>query len=286
MQPKSTVLLKVLLNKFHPGPPLPFLKALPQDTAKEIAAIDTSSSDLSAALNWPSNAIENTHYSWLAPVIAKMPAALQTQVVGSLKKKQADGICRILKIHNLPTVPTAAQRFFINKLYLEWNPQDSLPCEYLPKSSLEVLLTFEKAHIVNIIDLLAMYDLSDAIRHIVDKNKLKNIYQCLSTQKQQFLRLCLHKKEKLAAQKLDINKWDGHAESLNNILHRRGMARLGKALCGQSKQFLWHITHRLDVGRGQNILEHYTPNEIPGITPLLVQQLFSVINFLTPKSEP
>lgn len=284
MRTKSSVLTKVLLNKFHPGPPLPFLKAIDQAKAKEIAALDLSSDDPSIAIKWPSDAIALTHYSWLAPIIEKMPQGIRLQVIGSLKPPQAAGVSQLLKIAVPQPAPKVVQKYFLNKLYLAWDPKDAAPKEYLPKSPLDELLSFEKSELVTIIDLLGIYDLSDAIRHTVDKNKLTTVYQALSPQRQQFLRQCLHKKGKLAAPKLTIDQWDGKSDSLNQILHRRGLVRFGKILCGQDKQFLWHLVHRLDRGRGKTIEEYYQEREISGVTSLLVQQLFSVINFIKPQA--
>jgi len=284
MQSKSNVLLRVLLNKYHPGPPQSFLKCLPQDEIKEVAAVDTPSNDITPALTWPRDIILHTHYSWIAPIIEKMPKNLQLPVVASLPEPQNTGVGKLLNLAVLPPPPATMQSFMLTQLYKAWNPSDALPRAYLPKSSLEALLTLSKTDMVDLIDLMAMFDLSDAIRHIVDKMLLKKIYQCLSPQKQQFLRLSLHKKEKLAAPKLDIGKWDGSLEQFNSILHRRGMLRFGKALCGQSRAFLWHVVHILDSGRGNAVAVHYLENEIPGITPLLAQQLLSVINFLKSKN--
>ena len=128
-----------------------------------------------------------------------------------------------------------------------------------------------------------MYDLAEGIRHIVDRKKLKAIYLCLSHREQAFLRICLHKKEKLAAPKLDIDKWDGSREMLHRVLHRRGMLRLGKALSGQERHFVWHLVHLLDTGRGNIILQYYAEQPVAGVTPLLIQQVVSVINFIKPK---
>lgn len=195
MQSKSNVLLKVLLNKYHPGPPQAFLKCLPPDEVKEVAAVDTASNDITPALTWPQDIVSHTHYSWLAPVIEKMPKHIQLPIVASLPQPQNAGVGKMLKLPVLPAPPPSTQAFLLAQLYKAWNPTDALPREYLPKTSLEALLTLSKADLVDLIDLLAMYDLSDAIRHIVDKKYLKKIYQCLSPQNSIFcVNVCTKKK--------------------------------------------------------------------------------------------
>lgn len=276
---------KVLINRFHPGINPAFFKSLPQDEVKEAFADITPSQDASIAFSWPDRLISRTHYSWLLPAIQALPAGLQKPVINSLPETHIKGIAKILKIQpSKSNLAPHAKAFLLQRLYQAWKPEEALPPEYLPISPLSDLLALSKPELVDLIDLLAMHDLAEAIRHIVGKKHLKALYLCLSPQKQQYLRICLHKKEKLTAPKLDIEKWDGSQSNLLTILHRRGMLRLGKALCGQSRHFLWNIVHTLDTGRGNVVSEYYHESPIPGVTPLLVQQVINVINFLKPKS--
>jgi hypothetical protein len=284
MNSKASVFFKVLINRFHPGISPSFFKNLPQDEVKQVFSEITASQDTSFVFTWPDALISKTHYSWLIDPIQKLPKDIKGFVINALPETQAKGIKKLLKIEEpeIPLTPNV-KAFLLNRLYQEWNPEDALLQEYLPHSNLDDLFKLSKKELIDLIDLIAMYDLSEAIRHIVDKKSLKAIYLCLTPQRQQFLRLCLHNKEKLAAPKLDISKWDGSQNKLNEILHRRGMLRFGKALCGQSPQFLWNIVHTFDIGRGKTISEHYQKESIPGVTPILVQQVISVINFLKSK---
>jgi hypothetical protein len=286
MIPKSSILFKVLLNRFHPGMGEAFLKNLPQDEAQEIFKQTATSQDPAVALSWPHDLISRTHYSWLAPIVKELPRSLQAPVVASLPEGHASGLRSLLKLPKMPlSLSPQVKSFLIGQLYRKWQPEEALPIQYLPPSQLSPLLNLAKSELVDIIELLAMHDLADAIRHIVDKKYLKAIYHCLSPQKQTFLRVCLHKKEKIAAPKLNIEKWDQNPDSLDVLLNRRGILRFGKALCGQSPYFLWHLVHTLDTGRGNAVSQHYHPEEIPGISPLLTQQILALINFLKQKSD-
>ena len=285
MQSKSSVILKILLNSFHPGPPQSLLKKLPQEEAKEVLSLEIATKNPALALSWPSEAIARTHYSWLAPIIEQMPKSIRSSLIASLPEPQSTGLKKLLKIPPFAgIIPDAIKTFLRGQLYLRWQPAEAVPPDFLLESPLKVLLSISKADLVELIDFLGIYDLADGIRHVVDKNKLKQIYLCLTPQQQQYLRHCLHKKEKVASPKLLIEKWDGSHEQLNHILHRRGMLRLGKAISGQGRHFLWHIVHTLDTGRGQAVAEHYQDDEIPGISHFLAQQAISTLNFLKPKS--
>lgn len=285
MTSKTSAFFKVLINRFHPGINQSFFKSLPSEDTKEAYAEPTSSQDTSLAFSWPYLLVSRTHYSWLMPHIEKLPKQIQNPVICALPDPQFKGISKLLKLPlSRAEITPNMKAFLIGQLYQQWQPREAIPLEYLPPSHLNPLLELSKAELVDLIDLLAIYDLAEAIRHIVDKKNLKAIYLCLSPQKQQFLRLCLHKKEKLAASKLDISKWDGTQTHLATILHHRGMLRFGKALCGQSRNFLWLLTHLLDTGRGAVVAQYYQEDQIPGVTSLLAQQLINALNFLKPKN--
>lgn len=286
MQSKTSTFLKVLINRFHPGISQAFFKSLPPEDVKEAYAATTASQDTSIATSWTANLISRTHYSWLAPSVQALPESLKSAVINALPESHAKGLKKLLniKVPSSPLTPNM-KAFLLGQLYQHWNPEDALPPEYLPQSLLEPLNELSKNELIDLIDMLAIYDLAEAVRHIVDKKNLKAIYLCLSPEKQKFLRTCLHKKEKLAAPKLDIAKWNGSQEELNSILHRRGLLRLGKALCGQNRYFVWNIVHTLDTGRGKAISEYYHEDPIPGVTNLLIQQVITAINFLKAKSD-
>lgn len=281
MEPSGFVFLKVLLNKYALGGNEALIKTVPTLNPTDVLKFTTSSQDIGAAVQWRHRLFDRVHYSWLAPVIKTLAPPLQTIIGNALPEPQGS------KLRQLLSLPTAShppieklKNFWLHKLYLTWRPPEAIPIEYLEKSELDPLLQLNKTQIVKLIDLLALNDLAEAIRHVVDKNTLTSIYACLNTQQQAFLRLCLHKKDKLAVAKLDLAKMAGSPNELRRTLHKRGMMRLGKALCGQSPEFMWHVTHVLDTGRGTSLLNYYQPQAIAQVTPLLIQQTMAAINFI------
>ena len=93
------------------------------------------------------------------------------------------------------------------------------------------------------------------------------------------MRICLHQKEKLITQKLQLEHWDGDCRKLGKLLHHRGLVRLGYALSGQHKDLIWHISHILDAGRGNKLTRYYHKNKIPGVSQTLSYQVLAVIDF-------
>ncbi len=281
MEPSGCVFLKILLNKYALGGNEALLKSVPTINPPDVLKFTTTSQDVGAAIQWRHRLFGRIHYSWLAPVIKEFAPPMQTIIGNSLPEPQGSKLRKHLSIPTVSHPPIETLRnYWLHKLYMTWRPTEAIPIEYLEKSELDPLLQLSKGQIVKLIDLLALNDLAEAIRHIVDKNTLTTLYACLSQQQQAFLRLCLHKKDKLAIAKLDLAKMAGSPDELHRTLHKRGMLRLGKALCGQSSEFMWHVTHILDTGRGASLMSFYQPQAIAQVTPLLIQQTVAAINFI------
>ena len=282
MQERGHLFFKILLNRFQPDAREKDLKNLPSEEIKEVFKHATTYNDPSTIFSLPAKLLSRTHYSWFAPTIHLMPNPIQGLLVRSFPKNQAEGLSRLLDIpiHTEKAPSSLIKKFLLTQFYSLWNREGAIPADFLPASSLAPLLSCSKKELVELCDFLGLYDLAEAIRHIVDRRYLKALYLCLNPKKQQFLRICLHKKEKIRTPRLNIEQWDQKPESLYAMLHKRGLLRLGKAMCGQSHAFAWQIIHTLDTGRGSMLSKLYTAEEIPGVTPVLAQQLLSLINFL------
>jgi len=280
MTAKSALMLRVLINRFHQGSPEILLSSLPQENAKEVLGIDVASQDAAQAIHSPKEIVKEVHYSWFGPIIQACSPSMQPLMMSALPSSSAEQLSRFFQIpkHSTTLSPTV-RLYLINQLYHKLKPADILPAGYLPQTSLSVLLSFRKEDLIKLIDFLGLYDLADEIRHIVDKKLLNAIYSGLSVKKQHFLRICLHQKGKLSMPRLDLEKWQGDNKQLDKMLHNRGLIRLGKALSGQSNDFIWHIVHRLDTGRGNLLMRYYSSEEIQGVTQVLIQEVLNLTSF-------
>ncbi len=286
MTPKCEMFLRVLMNKYHQAAPEALLSGLPPEQAQAVLNVDNNSQDVSQAVIQSKEIVKHIHYSWLVPIIEGLSPQMQPLFLSSLPSVSSQQLSKILKkpLHSTPLSP-AVRLFLVNQLYAKIKPIDVLPVSYLPQTSMTVLLNYKKLELVELIDFLGLYDLAEEIRHIVDKRYLKAIYNGLSIKKQHFLRICLHHKEKLLPPRLGLEKWKGDSRELEKLLHQRGLIRLGKALAGQHPDLVWHLSHRLDTGRGRLIQKYYAKEEIPGITQALIQEILNLLNFFRKMSE-
>lgn len=288
MKPKSRAVLHTLLNYYHPNDKKKLLECVEQNEAKSILEENYPAGVKETIVLSRLHLFKNVHYSWLKSVIESYPKELQTILLACLPELPRTKLKRILKITSLEkNIPESLKNFLLNEMYTKVDSSDVLPLECLPPNEFSVIATWRKDQIIELIDFLGLFDLSEEIRRIIDKAFLKKLYDCLNQKQKNFLRICLHQKEKISSSKLGLEQWDGDCDKLGEILHLRGIVRLGKALSGQHPDFFWHISHALDKGRGELLLKQYSTEPTAKVTEALSQQLIELIDFLhgTVKSE-
>lgn len=284
-QNKRWLIFRVLVNRFHKKSPEAFLKTIPKELSQKVQSQEMLSEETALLFEQPQKLMSKVHYSWLTNALNKIPEQLKASVLSSLPIHTAEGLIQqtgIQKKERELSLPV--KRFLAAILYTQFEKREILPVPFLPKTPLTQLADKSKSQLIQIIDFLGLYDLAEELRHIVDKNTIKHIYSTISIPKQQFLRTSLYQKEKLVVDRLDVDLGLIDRRKLDIVLHKRGILRLARALSGQHPDLIWHVTHRLDAGRGQVLMRYYKDEAIPGISPALTVQVMNVLNFLK-KSE-
>jgi hypothetical protein len=281
-------MLKVLMNKYHrdaSGSAL--LNTLPMEIAKQVAE-ETTRSDAAAEAFVPFEEIIGTvHYSWFLEPLKEMPKPTRAILMNSLPSGHAEPLAEIF---NTPSTPTtdlspAVRSFLLSHLYEKIEGiGEVIPEAYLAPEPLQPLLALNRPMLLELFDLLGLYDLAVNVKKIVNKEKLEQINSCLSPLRRKFLNLLVSHPARLQISELDLTSWKGDGNKLNKILHRRGIIRVAKALSGSSQDFLWHVVHRLDTGRGDIIKRYYSEEAMP-ISSVLTEQVLYIINVLTRKSQ-
>lgn len=269
-------MLKVLINRYNSQAGNALLKFLPQEDLQAVTTLNIQSTDLTPILQQPQTALAGIHYSWFQPLLKIFPDHLQPVMIAALTPEQIVGLQGSFSSSISPVVKTFVQ----NQLYQLLKISEHFPVEYLPETELSPLTQWKKQQLIHLIDFLGLYDLASEVRHIVNHAYLKNIYSCLTPKQFHFLKMCLHQKERLTSPKLGIDPTKQNCVQLKQVVHRRGLLRLGKALCGQHADFVWHFAHLLDRGRGTILLKEYQPEALLKVTSILKQQVLSLMNFL------
>lgn len=221
--------------------------------------------DLSALLA-DKTSLDNIHYSWLKVPLSSLSTEEQEFFLSIFSPQEREKIKSLLdyqeKVRNINPL---LYPFITAKLKKMIGAEGVLPPQYLPKNDLHLLLELNKIQLIQLIDLLGMYDLASELRHIVDKNTLTQIASSLTLQQRQFLSYVSKQAPTQLTERMNFKEINGDKIKLNKILHRKGLQRLGKALCQEKADFVWHFLHKIDVGRAaiiSKIMEYHSEETV------------------------
>ena len=265
-----------LVNHYHPEKNKELFQLLPAEEMQKVKINGHQWSSLDPLIHKKSQLLDFLHYSWILPVIESFSPSMKILALASLTQEQLNGIKKSSSVFLSPPVKAFVQE----RLYQQLNLNEPLPFGYLPQSEFSMLLEWKKGKLVELVDFLGLHDLASEVKHVLDKNSLKNIYTTLNPKQFHFLKTCLNQKEKIVSPKLGLDLTKIDKEQLHHLLHQRGLARFAKALYGQPQEFIWYLAHRFDSGRGKILLKQHKIEPIPKITVALKQQVVELMNFL------
>lgn len=283
----GSLFFKLLLNKYQPTKQDAVIQLLPEKIRNEIKNVaPVVASNPNILLGVTGDSLTHIHYSWLELAINTLKSPLKECVIAALPLETREKLFQRAQL-NAPTregeYPECMKRFLLSFLYKAWTDKNILPRELLPECSLSPLLNCTKAELVEIIDCLSMYDLAEEVRHIVDKKLIQAIIIDLTSTQQKFLKMCLHQKSKIALPPLNVLEAHRDRKAFTILVHKRGLKRLSIALSGLHTDFLWHIAHILDTGRGKILMSQYQGEEITTSTQITQLQVIQVLQFLKGK---
>jgi hypothetical protein len=274
------------MNKYHRNKQDALLQLLPDSSkmrATKIASYAFTSDDPLLALPVAKTWLNDVHYSWIEPYFLQLPPILHLPLLASLSKGQAEPLAK-RGIAQLPehTAPYSQSilSYAIVYLYNKWPDKEILPKALLGEHALTPLLQHSKSTLVLLIDLLAMHDLSVEVRKIVDKNLMQAIIQPLSLLQRKYLSNCLHQKSQTAVMPLNVKETHKNSKEFITTLHRSGIKRLSIALAGLPYDFMWHVAHILDRGRGKILMQQWQKEEAPTSTQVGRLQITQALQFI------
>lgn len=276
---KNAFYLKVLFNRYHKGSFEQALKLLPSPLQQAVQVEPTAQAEIKPAFLHPDTFLHTMHYSWVADAIAQMPQEKHKFYLAALPHSLEKQVGKLLGLETPKPLKSPLKEFVQRELALKILPEEAIPLPYLPPSILDPLLRISKIELIELIDSLGLFDLAEEMKKIVDTKLLKNIYKVLSPSEQEFLKSCLQLKAKIQTPRFPLHDWEGDAKELINRMHKRGLVRLAKALSNQSPPFLWHITHRLDSGRGKALLSLISQETHPQIVQIMIEQVLQLLKF-------
>lgn len=275
-------MLKALIARFDSGNEKQLLHFLPTyDFAHVEKCVTPSNTDFSLLLS-PYAWINRIHYSWFEPLLKALPQETAAIALSLFSDESRLHLTHLLELEIAvkkpsPLISLFLSHFLKSKIEGGSEKEDILDLEHLPPSPFNKLLDLSKPQLLHLIDLLGIYDLAAELRQIVDKTVLNKIYQALTKEQVNFLHYASAQPIKWIPEKFKLNHWDGEKKILLSILHKRGIARLAKALKMESKSLLWHLCHKFDMGRGEFLMKLFAGKEDPAMINYFRGQLHHLL---------
>ena len=225
----------------------------------------------------PTKWIQRIHYSWFYPPLSILPAKTQALFFPLFSMPQRNGLESMLKIE-VPecTNPPFIAFYLADYLRKQLQKEEVIPLDALPKGSLNPLIKIKWSALMEIIDILGLFDLACDFRQIVDKELIKRIYNALPREHVLFLQYASKQTIKWTSPKLNLQHWNGDAKKLHTLLHKRGLMRLTKGILGEHLSFRWHLIHRLDVGRANVMVDTISHPIDHALIPYFKSQILQI----------
>ena len=197
--------------------------------------------------------LDRVHWSWFVPMLRAYSPHEVSFFLASIDPRAALALSAEIPCKMPKEKLEGFNRDYFREVLLNHllgSHHKLLPIAFLPPTPLNRLLHLTKPSLLELVDLLAIHDLAAEIRQIVETKILKKLYSFLTDGQRESLKAIASKVEPPLLPKMGLDRWDATKASLQAILHKRGLVRLGLSLSKQSSSLVWYLSHQLDIGRG------------------------------------
>ncbi len=276
IQSREWIFLKLLLNTYFSAKQDVLKSLVPDDVFEKILSLPFSQKNPKLALSFVQEWCKNIHTSWFEDVLQTFSEPFQKYMENFLAKGAQD-----------ENLSKPINQFLCKYLYDHSKEKDLniLPRGLLTENPLSPLLDCSKKQLFEIVDLLAIFDLAEEVRYIVDKKILQGILQLLNEDQQKFLRSLLRAKSKLHMPQAFFQHLYSDEKKFLKALHKKGLQRLGCALSGYDQDFLWYFLHKLDVPRARYLETTIHSEAVPNTTHMIQLQIIQILQFLKSGSQ-
>jgi hypothetical protein len=154
-----------------------------------------------------------------------------------------------------------------------------MPYKYMPAFQGSKALFLNSHNLKQLILLLGMYDLKQALKTLIDQSIIKDITRSLSELQKLFLKELAKEKDKVAFKRLPLETWDRQKSSLEALLYLRGLNRFSKAFSDSDLFVKNELILRLPVKDKQQFLTLSSKIE-PSIKEALCEEINHSIDFM------
>lgn len=197
-------------------------------------------------------------------------------IYDSFSKKDILFIYNTLKKEQNSLLTSFIKQDSLNRL-LKINP--CMPYKYLPVFRGSSILFLDSNQVRQLILLLGMYDLKQALKTLIDQTILFQIDKSLSELQKFFLKELAKEKDKVAFKRLPLESWDLQKNSLEGLIYLRGLNRFSKAYSELDFFIRNELILRLPLKDKQQFMNLSTKVE-PSIKEALCEEIEHTIAFM------
>lgn len=270
-------MLRSLMTHFDQDPSI--LRFLNPKMQQEVEALG-----MPHKLNFPSMLsvtkwLQRVHYSWFYPYLSTLPKKSQLLFFPLFSTPQRKGLESMLKLESKPQEMAPFLSYFLaDHLRNQVQKEEVIPIDALPQSSLNPLIHVQWSKMMQIIDILGLFDLACDSRQIVDKSLIDKIHKALPKEYSHFLNYAIKQPIKWTSPRMNLEHWNGDREKLMTLLHQRGLMRLAKGILKEHLSLRWHLIHRLDVGRAKVMINALSLPVDAQLIPYFKSQVLTTAN--------
>lgn len=220
------------------------------------------------------------HYTWIARYLGLLPKQFHKPIASLFPD-----FGKILKTLGEETGKEAPQQgevqpYLFHLLIEKMELKEKLPLCFLPSSPMGGIAHWSRSKTLSLIDILPLADAAREIKKVVSKSKLMLIDSSLSPMQRAYLKHILATKHTACELALNLPNWQGSKEQLQTYLHRIGLDLFYKALFKEHPDFLFYVSHILDIGRGKSLAAAAKAAELDEKNDLYYKNLAQCYNFI------
>lgn len=257
------------------------LSFLANEERNELSSIPSLPMHPSRGLSSYAKRLEDIHYSWFTPLLEKMFDQDKYLFISVLGNEQKEKLYKYFDMtKEVGPLSSFANEFISSKLYHHFIGKYNhlLPKECLPEDPLNSLLDLSRESLLSLVDLLSMHDLSLELKTLINASHMQKIEILLSGEQKEYLIELRKTIEPVSFKPIGLNHWNGDEKILKKILHQRGLNRLSKAISFSHISLLWHLSHKLDMGRASIVKTLFKELKNKKAHKVLVSQVCELLN--------
>ena len=247
METQQGIFLQALIERFPNSQLRSVLETAPESIVSRFRALPERAG-VAPETVWtaPRVLLLSIHPSWHEEIVERCPKVLRTKLRSILNDAQG----RPLNEMGPLTL------FFLDYLVSQWTDKNVQGVEAIDETPLRWLADCDEQLIENIAELLAVHDVVDVLRRIVDKKILQKILRPFSSLQQRYLRTLLRRPiSSISLNKELLALIQDDPEKAKKRLLRRGQEMFGQALKGAPSLLVWHVLHHLPQKQAQAIMK-------------------------------